>query len=95
MLLGAPLARAPGVGVRSLVALAAAVAAFGLMLEAAQHWVPGRMASPLDMVANTAGVALGLGIVLMLRAKRRFVRDSMQPAHDGRADVTTRQKLQS
>ncbi|MEQ8264426.1 VanZ family protein [Pseudohaliea sp.] len=47
--------------------LAAAVFAFGLLIELAQLQVPGRYASLLDGVLNGAGVALGY---LACRARR-------------------------
>jgi len=40
---------------------------FGCALEYAQDYVPGRMASLGDMIANTAGVALGVGVGRILR----------------------------
>ena len=51
-------------------ALAAAVSMIilGGGLELAQHWVPGRHVSAADMLANTAGV--GMGIFLFRNIKK-------------------------
>lgn len=40
-------------------------------VELAQTLLPGRVASPRDVVANVLGAALGAAVVLLLRAARR------------------------
>ncbi len=45
---------------RSLIALGLGLIALGVGLEVAQGFVPGRLVSAADAIANTAGVALGL-----------------------------------
>lgn len=43
-------------------ALALAVIAFGIGIEVAQYFIPGRMMSGWDVFANTTGVLIGLGV---------------------------------
>lgn len=48
-----------GAWARRAVVAMAALFVFGVAMEAAQSWVPGRESSLLDVVANTAGIVLG------------------------------------
>ena len=50
---------------------ASACSAFGGLLECAQAAVPGRTASLADVLANMAGVALGVAAVLLWKAVTR------------------------
>lgn len=51
----------------SLLVVAGALIAYGAGIELAQMHVPGRQGSFADLLADAAGVALGLGFVLLLR----------------------------
>jgi VanZ family protein len=92
LLLGAPLARVQGAGFRPLAALAFAALGYGLALELGQGFVPGRVASLGDMIANAVGVALGLVILFRLRAQPWPVR---QPAQNDLKAAPARHNSQS
>lgn len=47
-------------GRRSLLVMGLGLVLFGVSLELAQSFIPGRFASVVDAAANTLGVALGL-----------------------------------
>ena len=47
-------------------ALVLAVIAYGIAIEIAQSFIPGRMMSGWDIVANTAGAIIGLGLSWLL-----------------------------
>jgi len=54
-----------------LLGVAGGCVAFGTALEAAQAMVPGRVASLWDILLNVAGVAMGVGGVLVWRWRER------------------------
>jgi len=66
-LAGAPLALAPAAGNRPLMLLGAGAVAWGVGLEIAQYFVPGRVMSAADIAANSIGVACGIGLLLLAR----------------------------
>lgn len=57
--------------------LAVAVLVFGIGIELAQSFIPGRMMSSLDVVANTAGLLIGLGLSRLFL--RRMAPDPAPP----------------
>lgn len=52
---------------RRALVCAAALLAYGVLIEFAQSFVPGRDAEPLDLVADAAGIAAGLAALRALR----------------------------
>lgn len=74
MLVPVGLALVLAIGGRRWLLAVAACAGLSLAVELAQHAMPGRIASPLDVVANTAGALLGALLALALerwaRARR-------------------------
>ena len=55
---------------RSLLAFALPVS-YGIFLEGVQAFLPYRSAEVMDVVANTVGVGMGLGLARLLPAVRR------------------------
>lgn len=51
------------------VRLAAALLAYGLLIEIVQAFVPGRSADAADLVADAAGLALALAVSRLLRRR--------------------------
>lgn len=47
-------------------ALAFALPAFCLAVEAVQHWVPGRHARLADLLVNTVAAVVGLGVAFVM-----------------------------
>ncbi len=45
--------------------LATALVGYGITIEIAQYFIPGRMMSGLDILANTLGVLIGLGLAFL------------------------------
>lgn len=56
---------------RSVLLSAGAMILLGLLLEYCQSFVPQRMASAADMIANTLGVFTGLAAASLLRRSQR------------------------
>lgn len=54
-------------GWRTALMVAASMVAYGGLIELAQTQVPGRVGDWADLLADTMGVMLGLGLVLALR----------------------------
>ena len=54
---------------RAAVAIALA-SAYAVMDEIHQHFVEGRVTSPVDWLVDTAGAAIGLGLYLAWRGRR-------------------------
>lgn len=63
-------------GLRPVWAVAGGLLAFGALIELAQSLAPTRAADPLDLLADLAGIALGL----LVLAAWRVVRFSRRPA---------------
>jgi len=49
--------------------LGVAIVAYGIAIEIAQSFIPGRVMSGWDIVANTVGVLIGLGLAWLLLSR--------------------------
>jgi len=56
-------------GLRTAVVAFALAALYGGLLEAAQAWVPGRVASAGDLLLNTGGAACGLAFAILWKRR--------------------------
>ncbi len=65
---------------RAVLAAAAAMLPFGLVLEGLQALVPQRSADPFDALANAAGVAAGIALGTTLRRFANRLRPAAGPA---------------
>ena len=77
LLLFVPLGFAASPRFRRALAAVAACAALSLAVEVAQQWIPGRDPSAGDLLCNTAGAALGVGLA---RSMRVWLRPSPRAA---------------
>jgi len=64
-------------GIRGPVAVVLGIIAFGFVMECIQFFVPGRMFSVLDMVANVGGSAAGAGLSSLVGVAANFAGDRM------------------
>lgn len=73
-------------GRRWLIAVAMC-AGLSLAVETVQWAMPGRIASPLDVVMNTIGALIGVGLVVLIESllRRRRARAATRDARDERA----------
>jgi VanZ family protein len=78
-----------GFRTRHVVATALACCTFGLLMELAQAFVPGRTCSASDELANVIGVASGVVVLVLWRLVRRPNRRNLPPVGPSTPDPVT------